>query len=371
MSIAKKIKKPHQLLLLIRMNNLVIIGNGFDLAHGLKTSYTNFIDDLIKCAFTEQYSPAKKLEGILVIPDRHIVNRDDLFDAIKNYDGFTPIIRCLLDKRHSQYWCDIEREYFDLLLSIDSKKSIKNYADVKKLNLDFQRIKQELDNYLSSQEIRNCLKGYKILLSYLCDNKSLVLNFNYTDTIERLYTNEVKSNRLVHIHGELKSDSNPMIFGFSANDSESLNLVDKENNEYLRHIKRHEYKMTDNEARLKEFLNQHRYIEVSILGHSCGLSDKHILGLIFNHKNVSSIRVYYYEDKESYFNLRTNIFRIMRDYNTYGDRLIDFRNSTRMPQWDDSDEQHTEMKEFILKLKRQDKENEEMENLNYIGSLLH
>lgn len=26
------------------MNRLVIIGNGFDLAHGLKTSYKNFID---------------------------------------------------------------------------------------------------------------------------------------------------------------------------------------------------------------------------------------------------------------------------------------------------------------------------------------
>ena len=27
------------------MNRLIIIGNGFDLAHGLPTSYKNFIDD--------------------------------------------------------------------------------------------------------------------------------------------------------------------------------------------------------------------------------------------------------------------------------------------------------------------------------------
>jgi len=26
------------------MNRIVLIGNGFDLAHGLKTSYKNFID---------------------------------------------------------------------------------------------------------------------------------------------------------------------------------------------------------------------------------------------------------------------------------------------------------------------------------------
>jgi hypothetical protein len=27
------------------MNRIVLIGNGFDLAHGLKTSYKDFIDD--------------------------------------------------------------------------------------------------------------------------------------------------------------------------------------------------------------------------------------------------------------------------------------------------------------------------------------
>jgi len=29
------------------MNQLIIIGNGFDLAHGLKTSYKDFILDLL------------------------------------------------------------------------------------------------------------------------------------------------------------------------------------------------------------------------------------------------------------------------------------------------------------------------------------
>ena len=31
------------------MNKLVIVGNGFDLAHGLPTSYNYFIDDFWKC----------------------------------------------------------------------------------------------------------------------------------------------------------------------------------------------------------------------------------------------------------------------------------------------------------------------------------
>ena len=36
------------------MNRLVIIGNGFDLAHGLPTSYGHFIDDFWK-NFTKNY----------------------------------------------------------------------------------------------------------------------------------------------------------------------------------------------------------------------------------------------------------------------------------------------------------------------------
>jgi hypothetical protein len=40
------------------MNKLILIGNGFDLAHGLKTSYTDFIDDFWeqkKNQITEEY----------------------------------------------------------------------------------------------------------------------------------------------------------------------------------------------------------------------------------------------------------------------------------------------------------------------------
>ena len=37
------------------MNKLVIVGNGFDLAHGLKTGYQAFIIDFIKCGLKECY----------------------------------------------------------------------------------------------------------------------------------------------------------------------------------------------------------------------------------------------------------------------------------------------------------------------------
>ena len=35
------------------MNRIILIGNGFDLAHGMKTSYANFLNDYWERAITE------------------------------------------------------------------------------------------------------------------------------------------------------------------------------------------------------------------------------------------------------------------------------------------------------------------------------
>ena len=43
-----KEKKVHLRKGFYTMNRLIIIGNGFDLAHGLPTSYKDFIDDFWK-----------------------------------------------------------------------------------------------------------------------------------------------------------------------------------------------------------------------------------------------------------------------------------------------------------------------------------
>lgn len=338
-------------------SNLVIIGNGFDLAHGLKTNYTSFINHIIECSIKERDSSNKKFKGILIISSPDITNKTVLYEKLRSglfgltkSNSASPIFLRLLSKFGLEQWCDVESEYYNLLLSVDTSDPSNIYRkDVAKLNSDFQRIKEELEAYLLTQQSSNAIDSYKRLLKYLCNSDSLLVNFNYTNTIKHLYADSVNHRKIIHIHGELKNDSNPMVFGYSAFDSECFKLIDKEENEYIKNIKRHQYKMADNEVRLKEFLNEKKDIEVSILGHSCGLSDKHILELMLNHKNVSSIRIYYYDNRESYFNLQTNIFRIIKNYDTY-DRLVNFNDSTRMPQFDDGEEKSDVMKDFISKL---------------------
>lgn len=116
------------------------------------------------------------------------------------------------------------------------------------------------------------------------------------------------------MHGELDSKDNPMIFGFAASDAESKELVDRNEDELLANIKRINYKLTNNEPRLLEFLEASEDIEVFILGHSCGISDRLILSQIFNHQNVKTIRPFHYDGMNGYRKTSIGIDRIIDDY---------------------------------------------------------
>ena len=65
------------------MNKLIIIGNGFDLAHGIKTSYNHFIDNYFNNAynsFIEKNNYSDDLLAIQFAPYRHSV-----FQKIKEH----------------------------------------------------------------------------------------------------------------------------------------------------------------------------------------------------------------------------------------------------------------------------------------------
>ncbi len=70
-----------------------------------------------------------------------------------------------------------------------------------------------------------------------------------------------------------------------------------------------------------EFLNSSEY-QIFTFGHSCGISDRTLLNTLFEHKNCSSIKPFYYRkdsDNNNYSDIAKNISRnfnnkpIMRD----------------------------------------------------------
>lgn len=127
----------------------------------------------------------------------------------------------------------------------------------------------------------------------------LFLNFNYTATPE-LYINNHKgavqpnSVRINYIHGKLNTPENPMIFGFGDElDTNYSKLELTKINGFFNYIKSFWYFKTGNYHELVRFIESEEF-QVFTFGHSCGLSDRTMLNIIFEHKNCKSVKIYYH-----------------------------------------------------------------------------
>ena len=154
--------------------------------------------------------------------------------------------------------------------------------------------------------------------------RTLFLNFNYTDTLNKYKENFIVSFRdsqIINIHGELKDCENPMIFGYGDELAEDYKVIENLNdNRYLQNVKSTNYLQTDNYKKLLSFIDSEPY-QIFIMGHSCGTSDKTLLNTLFEHDNCASIKTFYYqyrdkkdnEIKDNYTDMVQNISRIFKN----------------------------------------------------------
>ena len=310
------------------MNDLYLIGNGFDLAHGLKTSYNHFLLWYLN-NFLQQYRnrsyPEKFEDDLLKIIKYNtryeIPNFDKISDLLKWLTEFGYNIKAkhvffqkLIENYRDFKWVDIEYEYYMVLVEIYKGLENKNllrsdfhFGQVIPLNLCFDSIKKKLGEYLLNLEISSKQENRKIESILLEGTGSegnekgdkLFVYFNYTRTIE-LYTRKyfVKQNNWIYIHGILNDPSNPIIFGYGDEmDPHYEKIENLNNNEFLKNIKSFSYFKTDNYQKVIRFLDND--FTVKILGHSCGLSDRILLNTIFEHPNCKAIKIYYYQKSET------------------------------------------------------------------------
>lgn len=159
------------------MNRLVLIGNGIDLAHDLKTSYGEFIDWL-----WEEYilSSTKKLNENITLnlseAQFEIRSLGTELKQCKTFKALKKIIarypnRVIINNNflriisyaQIESWVDIEATYYDLLIEIIttekdegnqmnriSKYQLDNYS-IENLNEDFDQIKAKLIEYLDDK----------------------------------------------------------------------------------------------------------------------------------------------------------------------------------------------------------------------------
>lgn len=315
------------------MARLVLIGNGFDLAHGMKTTYNQFLDWYYLQAFetfrnkefyqdvlmTFQYSRVEPREKY---PNPS--NMEDVFALMSRDDKqkiqySSTFFKRLVELFKTRNWVNIEYRYFEVLRSM-FKAGSKN-EEVIKLNEHFDFIIKKLSEYFeivnsqitSFQKIK--IAGSKLKDAFIADpaNSVIFLNFNYTDTL--LTHNYAYEHEVIFIHGRVSDiKSNPLIFGYGdESDPCYQEIEDSGNNAYLDHIKSFGYFKTDNYSKLMSFIDAEPY-EIFIVGHSCGLSDRILLREIFEHKNCQKIHIYYHRRKDSSDNYKEITQEISRHF---------------------------------------------------------
>jgi hypothetical protein len=328
---------------------IVILGNGFDLAHGLKTSYSHFIEYLINESI--KYNSEIREE---LIDLGHLFSEDSNFETIKkkfhhlssaskspvNGKIFFPnnFFKALLGVFFDANWVDIEDYYF---------RYMKNTKNIEELNSDFEIIKKHLEKYLVSQQIKKdddslFIKDYVDIFKEGKPDSILFLNFNYTSTIN-LYLkslSDIQDVRVINIHGELETSNNPIIFGYGDdNHPDYISYIKNTNDSYLRNLKRQQYNLASSYKSLKTYLDSfipslkhnENNIEVYCIGHSLSLSDKTLLNEIFENESVNKIKLYYYKDIEGYRSLNNNIARISSS-TTLNNKVVNFPESIKTPQ---------------------------------------
>ncbi|MFC1225343.1 AbiH family protein [Pedobacter sp. BG31] len=381
------------------MNRLILVGNGFDLAHGLKTSYNDFILWYITNCF-ENSSQGYEDELLSIYANSYVYVNNELdgrsineyilehyqngslstlmgtkkeyfIDMVSSGDDDIPPapwisafkIKCkskflceLIDNCAIDKWVDIENLFYSSLKKALREGNQRKAEDVKDLNKSLTFIIEQLTVYLKEiSHSKENIDKYSIILQdtvipdeiverppltkddlqYQLPSETLILNFNYTDTIEQYFPENLNV-KINYIHGKLDDVSNPIIFGFGDElDSDYSKFELDTTKQLFKYIKSFWYFKTSNYHNLMRFI-QGEPFQVYIFGHSCGLSDRTMLNMIFEHENCVSIKIFYYENpstgNNNYTDLTEEISRHFRDKRLMRLKIVPFDKSSPMPQ---------------------------------------
>lgn len=166
------------------MRKLYIIGNGFDLHHGLKTKYTDFCRWLKK----NNNDTYHNLLAVYNLPD----------DIDRMWEWWSMFEAHLVDLDLDDEISDLTTEY-SIDYGSDDFREGDRYAGAWEAETRFNNLMSEiLDSFDSWVDSLMKVQTYNTLCNI--DPTATFINFNYTQTLELLYG--IPSNRVHHIHGK-------------------------------------------------------------------------------------------------------------------------------------------------------------------------
>lgn len=348
--------------------NILIIGNGFDIAHNLPTTYKDFIhfmnvierfrnNTTMVDEFVNQKDDIYENEQLKPGVKKYF---DNIFSSFINYSS-QPIdndsvvyLKKMLDlsednlwfkyfrkkiKEEGNYWTGFESDISDIVQEFEKIKnitvlgefsdSIKDFLGLNSNDVssfDHTRYKQlkektinDLNNLIMCLEIylEDCINKLEIELfaPFLYETKiDKVLSFNYTTTFERCFVYRSNFSEICYIHGKanLDVDENNMVLGIDEylSDSEkNINIEFVEFKKYFQRIHKKtgcEYKKWIEEIENQEIDGQSN---LYIWGHSLAITDKDILKEFLLCNNIS-VTVFYH-NKNQYKRQIANLVTVL------------------------------------------------------------
>lgn len=321
--------------------DILILGNGFDLAHGLKTSYKDFLNYCLSTNSQKNLGTNLWLKHFIIrqneLEDTWIDLENEIYYVIKkliklsilrknNYfsEDSQKVLSIETNTYHFSFY-EIEKylrkPYFNENLSKDGLKEfgrsyiinyyIQNYKDL--ISLLYRQLREftELfEEYLLETVLSNIKEKDKYQLTLRATSKSVhVLNFNYTNTYERFYKTpniyaDPKS-QYVYIHGKVNSSQGcNLILGTHSFYNYLPNPINEEIavefNVFKKHNQRHKYGTIEAYQDFLKILTDHRRIVkpvFHVIGHSLDKTDHNILKHVFLANKNAVINIYYHNEE--------------------------------------------------------------------------
>jgi len=344
------------------IHKLIIIGNGFDLAHGYDTTFEDFLywhftNNVLKTGNSKLVSIDH--DGLEMVASKSYDNFKELWKIITNLHGernllkYThshALLKHVLNKK-GRFWVDFEHAYFDLLKGFlpTNNKVYPNKLDwINQLNGELRYTTNELHRYIASmdQPEQALPKFTEIFKPKKYSNSStVILNFNYTRTLDT-YMIELERENVskIDIHGSAHGSKilgdgkidpeadNPIVFGYGDELDESFQeMEDQLIDEYFEHIKKYKYFLSPNYRELLTFIEGSEY-DVHIIGHSCGLTDRTLLNSIFENDHCKNIVIHHYRKRQAFINDTYSISRIFKNKQKMLDKIVSYDPNNECPQ---------------------------------------
>lgn len=166
------------------MKRIILIGNGFDIAHGMKTKYKDFLDNIWQDIYKEAKvcTPGSAYEHDFI----NIIKTPHEWFGYDNYSDFSTSLsrinqaiqfknkffQIISESNQVKSWVDIETEYYEQLKK--SYKKERGSIRIDQLNSEFEMMTSYLSKYLTSVE--TSFKGNRIQ-----NNIDRVHNIIYSD----------------------------------------------------------------------------------------------------------------------------------------------------------------------------------------------